>query len=704
MHDFETTLPSPEVDLKVSTGRQEVADLIQTALGMDQANNHEGAQQALDQALDMEPSNPSLYFLVARSQFAAGQIDQARQTIEHAISLNKKDANYFKLQGDVFHGFELYDQAVTSYTKALNRNGEMVSALNNSGCNYLLLGDSKNAKKNLSRAKHLNPGYCLARYNLARAMMALSENQEAEKELLYCTENAPNFAEAWFLLAKLREDLGDLEGTAETLLSALEPCGESVEIRLKLAQVLDRIGRAEEAQAQYSELDRIKPDLAEMFSEQSNIWMNRLEQPDAQATADISAKLNDKFVRHQLFMCAYLAVLDNEASFEVHRAWNENHCADARANAFSHGPGEPRDKLRIGYVSPDLYAHAVSFFIRSVFKHQDRERFEVIAYASVAKPDQTTDQLKELVDEWRDIYHLSDYEAARLINQDNIDILVDLSGHTKRSRVSLFAFRPAPIQVTYMGYPGSTGMTEMDYWLTDKVIHPSDTPEPSTEEKYRLDRCWMSYTPEDELPDLIERGSDEPITFGCINHIGKYSEAFIRTIAEILNRMPEAVFLLKSIEFVDSDLRIKVEERLASLGVDMKRLSLVGLSLTRLEHMGTYNKIDICLDPFPYTGGTSTADALVMGTPVISLAGGSLKERMSASMLTSIDRPDWISESQSGYVDAAVRLAEDPDLRKLKPNIRNSFLESDIVDGPGMATALDTAFKDMWDRYVARTS
>ncbi|MCG8434684.1 MAG: methyltransferase, FkbM family domain protein, partial [Gammaproteobacteria bacterium] len=210
--------------------------------------------------------------------------------------------------------------------------------------------------------------------------------------------------------------------------------------------------------------------------------------------------------------------------------------------------------MRIGYVSGDFYSHAVAFFIKSILENHDRSQFEVFCYSHQKVSDQVTFNLKVLADHWREITHVSDFEAARMIYRDNIDILIDLSGHTRDGRMEVSAFKPAPIQVSYLGYPGSTGLDEMDYWITDHLIHPEDTTEPSTESKYRLNRCWTVYQPLQELPEITEKPAGTPLTFGVINHIGKHSAQFIGIWSRILEQNPDSQLIVKSVEFRSTDL------------------------------------------------------------------------------------------------------------------------------------------------------
>ena len=355
----------------------------------------------------------------------------------------------------------------------------------------------------------------------------------------------------------------------------------------------------------YKIIDQISPSSAERYVAMSVEGMNHLAQQDAQFFANRASKLNSSHTRNQLFMSSYLAVDDAQTCLQRHLDWSASLDA-VRDKHLPHRAGTNKDRrLRIGYVSPDFYAHAVSYFIGSILEHHDRTKVEVFCYAQIhTKPDHVTEKLKGLTDHWREIQDLPDFEAARMISRDEIDILIDLSGHTRGSRTSLFVFKPAPIQTLYLGYPGSSGLAEMDYWITDHLIHPADTSEPSVETKYRLNRCWTTYQLPENLPTLAAKPEGTPTTFGVVNHIGKHSSSFISLWAQLLNTNPGSRLLIKSVEFKNGDLRIKVLNHLEALGIDRQRLTLLGQTRTHREHMSVYNRIDVCLDPFPYNGGT----------------------------------------------------------------------------------------------------
>ncbi len=702
MQDYETDLPSAEVNLNIKTGNDEVAKLVEGAMALDAQNQKDPAMRMIDNALRIEPRNPSLYYLMARYFFELNNTEMARNAIEKAIYLVKDEPNYFKLQGDIYRGCGLPDKAISSYKRSLMLDGRNIPALNNLGNTCREQERLDEAQKYLNRALANDADFIPARYNLALLLIDNKDMAAAEAELRICIEKAPTVPNVWFTLAQILDAEVRLAEAITLLEDAVNNyCSDSTDLCLKLIGLYEAVGQDSKAAPLYKKVDQLDPSIGQGYLAQSSILMNRLMQTNAQDLANRAAKLNEEHIRNQLFMSSYLAVEDIETCFQRHLDWNAGlKVKEARNNHLAHSVKPGKDRiLRIGYVSPDFYSHAVSFFSSTLLRNHDRSAFEVFCYAQQHTKDATTTKLKALSDHWREIQDLSDYEAARLINRDNIDILIDLSGHTRQSRTSLFAFKPAPIQTLYLGYPGSSGLTEMDYWITDHLIHPIDTTEPSSETKYRLNRNWTAYGLDDKLPALTEKPAGAPITFGVINHIGKHSREFINLWVQILKRNPDARLLVKSVEFSDASLRISVTDYLEEMGVDRQRLTLMGQSRNHDDHLDVYNTIDVCLDPFPYNGGTSTADALSMGVPVISLTGDALKSRMGVAILTASGFPQWIGDSHEAYVQIATDLAQTGTSLNEKQHTRDTFLNSEMTDGPGLVKELERAYRNMWESY-----
>jgi len=348
---------------------------------------------------------------------------------------------------------------------------------------------------------------------------------------------------------------------------------------------------------------------------------------------------------------------------------------------------------------------AVSYFFEPILAAHDRAQVEVICYAEVQPGDEVTARLRGLADGWVTTVGLSDAALAERIHGDGIDVLVDLAGHTGQNRLGAFTYKPAPIQATYLGYFTTTGLEAMDYWLSDAVLTPLDTVEQATETIWRLPRTCVVYQAPTEAPAVAERPPAGPVTFGSFNDLSKISPEAVSRWSEILRQVPGSRLLLKAKQLADAGECEKWRSRFEAEGIDRARLELRARTASLGEHLGMYGEVDIALDAMPRTGGTTTAEALYMGVPVVSLAGQRFIERLSASMLVSVGLEELVAESEEEYIARAVALAGDDERRRaLRSSLRERMLGSPLCDARGLAAALEQAYRQMWDGGMDETN
>jgi len=405
-----------------------------------------------------------------------------------------------------------------------------------------------------------------------------------------------------------------------------------------------------------------------------------------------------------LFLLAARAQIAPEELLKEQRRWDEVHGREGRmyqlpARAVIAGTGR---RLKIGYVSPDLRTHAVSRFFEPLLAAHDRTRFEIFCYATHENQlsDTTTERLRELSEHWHFVADKTDLELARLIHDDGIDILVDLAGHTGDNRLKTFTYRPAPVQATYLGFFAASGLEAMDCWITDEVLHPPDTLEQTLESIYRLPRCSFCYNPPAEAPGVSPcPNKDDQVVFGSFHHLSKLGPELVATWSRLLHQLPGSRLFLMDKSLGDIRTRQRLVEQFAQNGVCIDQLS-INSSLPYREYLATYSQIDIVLDSFPRTGGTTTAEALWMGVPVVTLAGWGYAGRISASKLTALGLEDLIAHSREEYIDKAASLASDPDRRvALRAKLREIMAESALCDGNGLARALEKAYLHMRQHF-----
>ncbi|MBC7881206.1 MAG: hypothetical protein H7Y37_07720 [Anaerolineae bacterium] len=366
----------------------------------------------------------------------------------------------------------------------------------------------------------------------------------------------------------------------------------------------------------------------------------------------------------------------------------------------------PSRRLRIGYLSPDLFCHSVANFFEPLLETHNRAGFEIFCYAEVEHPDTTTERLQKLSDHWCFTCQLSDEELVAQIRNDQIDILVDLAGHTANSRLLVFAYRPAPVQVTYLGYPNTTGLSQIDYRFTDALADPPRAEELHTETLVRLPKGFLCYRPISEVPEVLPPPClvNGYITFGSFNSLQKLNSEIIQCWAAILLEIPDSRLLLKSSAFSDQLTLEDVQQRFLEAGIPAERLILVGRIPVRSAHVGYYSQIDIALDPFPYNGTTTTCEALWMGVPVITLEGNSHVSRVGVSLLSQLDLQEFIATTQTEYIETAVRLANNIDyLAQLRSQLRQRMAASSLCDAPSLAARIEESYRWMWDQYCQKS-
>lgn len=356
----------------------------------------------------------------------------------------------------------------------------------------------------------------------------------------------------------------------------------------------------------------------------------------------------------------------------------------------------PLARLRIGYVSGDLFTHSVTYFLEPILQHHDYGRFDVYCYSLGSACDATTERLKSYPCLWRDLNGCSPREVAKQVRDDRVDILVDLSGHTSNNRLGVFAARSAPVQISWIGYPNTTGLPAMDYYITDAVCDPPGMTEHLfSESLWRLPRIFSTYLPPMEFPPvvaspLIDNGY---VTFGSFNNFAKVTVEQISLWAKIMARVPGSRLYLKSMALGDRSVKQAVLARFESEGVAAERVFMRVVTTTPLEHLQEYGKVDIALDTFPYNGTTTTCEALWMGTPVITLCGVTHVSRVGASLLQAAGCSDLVAHSAEEYLEKAVELACDPDrLNYLREELRSKMARSPLMDGAGVTRELEEAF------------
>jgi predicted O-linked N-acetylglucosamine transferase (SPINDLY family) len=612
-----------------------------------------------------------------------GHLRDAEEACRQILLRSPNVAEVHNLLGAALQGQGRQEEALAEYRIAVSLNPNLAPARYNLGTSLHLANHVDEAIPELRRALALDPNFFEAWNNLGNALedkLAFDEAAEAYRQALRLR---PNAASVVFNLGNALRDTANPDGAIEAYRRAIAREPNYVEAKHNLAAVLKDAGGLDES---------------------IEIW-------EALLKTNPVAFIASNYIYSLHFHPDY----DAKRLYEVHADWNRRYAeplapernGDAASLITSCVPVSLREfpthrRLRIGYVSPDLREHPVGRFLLPLLEHHDRRRFEIFCYTDVRQTDAITDRLRSHSDVWRSTIGLSNDQLVQLVRDDRIDILVDLTMHMKGSRLLAFARKPAPVQVTYLAYCGTTGLRTMDYRLTDPFLDsPGEDRSVYSEQSVWLRSYWC-YEPAADAPAVAPpSASTGSITFGCLNNFGKVTPGTLDVWAELLSRVPGSRLLLFAPE---GSHRERARQRLAGRNVDPRRLAFVPLMHLN-QYLSQYNHIDIGLDPFPYPGGTTTCDALWMGVPVVSLAGATAVSRAGLSILSQMGLAQLVARTTEQYLTVALQLAGDARrLAELRSTLRERMRASPLMDAPGFARDVERAFLEMWSGTGARGS
>lgn len=394
----------------------------------------------------------------------------------------------------------------------------------------------------------------------------------------------------------------------------------------------------------------------------------------------------------------YIPDMDPKRVYEEHRKWGAG-MAKKFPSKFKFKPRSVGGKIRVGFLSADLCHHPVAHFIEPLFREYDRERFEFVGYGDQRKKDEFSSRFAGMLDAWSDTCSLNHEDLAKKIHRDGLDILFEMSGHTAYNRLAVFALKPAPIQCSYLGYPGTTGLRTIEYRLTDATADPfGETDHLHTEKLIRLKGCGWCYEPDKDAPNvqpppMLSKGY---VTFGCFNNMAKLNDSLFDTWAEILQKVPGSHLRLKARTLTDAPFKKELAERFALAGISEDRLEFFGHTQGIRDHLEHYHSVDVALDSFPYHGTTTTCEALWMGCPVVSQAGKVHVSRVGVSLLTAVGLSEFICGNRHEYIAKAVELASDSErLSTFRSGMRERLKASPLMDASAFARDFEFAVTEM---------
>lgn len=656
------------------------------------------ALTALETARKCLPQDSQALGYLAATQMGLGNLTAALASYQSAIRLEPQNPGYYSGLACLQHKLGLYVEAESTLNTAVKLAPQQTELLINLGLNLQTQGRAAEAEYYFRQALALNPQMATVHHSLSIALKMQGRLPEAAISSEQALVLAPDYAEAHSNLGAIRFDQG-LYTAAEACFTAAINCKPDYpEAYNNLGTVQQILRLWPKAEANFRQAIALNPQYADAHT---NLGINLQSQgliAEAETCWRTSLQINPQQLATQSGLVFHLNY--TASSNYLVEAQKFGRMAAELATPYTRwNCGLQPQKLRIGLVSGDFRNHPVGHFLHSVLRHIDNARLELIAYATQPGTDQFSAKIHPYFAEWKNIGGISDAAAAELIHADGIHILLDIAGHSSHNRLSLFAWKPAPIQASWLGYLGSTGVGAIDYILSDPhAIYPDDEKN-FTETVWRMPDssiCFTPAVPEITLVPLPAKTSGY-ITFGSFNNLTKMGDAVVALWSRILHRVENSRLILKAGQLNEAELRNKTLQRFAAHGIPAERLLLAGTVPNAAEHLAGYNNIDIALDTFPYPGVTTSIEALYMGVPVLTLRGNGILSRAGESISINAGLPEWLAENETDYVDKAVALAGNIEaLAQLRLQLRARLVNSLLLDSVRFTRDFDEALWGMW--------
>ncbi len=593
------------------------------------------------------------------------------------------------------------DGAISSYIDALACDASNAEAATNLGIVLQTAAGRIDAVATLERLSMAYPSNVELRREYGAALARVRRLQEAERVFREVLERVPTHTRAGYELGGTLCDLNrwaDAEAVFSTCIR-LEP--ERPELYQARGVTRSHLNRFAESIFDQEHALRLNPAYSQAWLSLGAAMMHAGRIDDAcdayRKCLVLDPRKND--VHGNLcFALSYLPSATQSDIFEEHRRWGAAHAPSSRPRPNFRNNGA---RINIGFVSPDLRTHSVAYFLLPLLQNIDREKVGIFCYADNVYQDATTDRIRQLCDGWHDIWGVADARAAKMIETDKVDILIDLAGHTSRNRLGLFSFRPAPFQMTWLGYPETTGVPDIDARISDGIVSPPGSEQYLVERNLVLPDGFHCYEAPPDAPPVVEPPAIDRgyVRFGSFNNLAKINPQVVRVWCDILRKVPKAQLTLKTRQLADSAIRDKYRSMFEAAGIDPARIELAEAQESTTEHLNRYSDIDIALDPFPYNGTTTTVEALWMGIPVVALQGDRFSARVSASLLSQMGLDRLVAGKVSEYVACAVNLARDVELlAKLRKTMRARVANSTLGNGAEFAKNwTDAVLNAYWD-------
>ena len=602
-------------------------------------NNFQVAENLYKEVLKINPNHFESIFLLGTLSITIKNFDRAIQLLNQAILIQPNHAQSHSNLGVVFRELGEVQKAMSCYEKAINIQPNYADAHNNLGVVFNKLGEDQKAISCYQKAISIQPNYADAHYNLGNVLDKLNKHQEA----IICYEKViqinPNYVAAHYNQGNALKELGE-------------------------------------------------------FKKAISCYQKAINSKHNYALA----------YNNMLFTLLYMEKTDSKYYLSKTREFRSSLKPINDDLLLKYQFNIKPKKLRIGFVSGDFREHPVGFFLLDTLNHLKNNDLELIAYSNSQIEDSLSIKLKSHFTIWHEIVSQSNMDVINKIRKDGIHVLVDLSGHSEKNRLPIFINKPAPVQVSWAGYPGSTGIAEIDYLIGDPFVTPENMNGHFAEKIFRLPNIWVCFT----APVFDVQISDLPVikngyvTFGSFNHLSKINDEVISLWSKILKSIPKSKIFLKTKQLNNSYLKEKIISKFKENGINLNSIILEESS-SRSKLLNSYNKVDIALDPFPYSGGVTSLEAIWMGVPVLTKKGFKFASRTTESIIHNSGMPDWVANDENEYVKKAIKFSTNLELlTEINKSLRQVALESPLFNSTLFAKQLNNAFWEMWNNFILK--
>jgi predicted O-linked N-acetylglucosamine transferase (SPINDLY family) len=668
-----------------------------------QAGRLAEAEAIYRQVLAAEPTNAAALHLLGVLATHVGQHAAAAELISQAVQIEPTAAAYHTNLGVAYQSLGRLDEAVRCYARSLALQPDQVDALNNQALALQALGQEQAALASFERSLTLRPNHPETLVNVGVLLRGLGRPDEAEARLRRALKLRPGYVEALAALLGILLDQGraaDADDVSQRTLAAAPSESRLHDLRATIHRAL---GRLELAIESYQRALALQPNAPGTWTNLGAALQIAGRPADAAGAFRHALALDPtSSMAHSslIFVLDLLPDALDEASAERQR-WNARFGHGWKTQPLPHtNSPDPDRRLRVGYVSADFRQHSAASAIMPILRAHDRSRVEVVCYSGVTVPDHVTAEARGLADLWRDTGRLSDDRLVAQIQADQIDVLVDLSGHSAGNRLPVFGRKPAPVQVTAWGYAAGTGLDAIDAFLADPIM-VTDEERPRFAEAVLDLPCAMAFEPPRDVPPVgplpaLTRGV---VTLGSFHRLARLTPEVLDLWAQVVAAVPDARMLLKCSGLDDAASRERIVAAFARHGINADRLTLLGAT-TRQQHLAAFGEVDVQLDTFPQSGGITTLEGLTMGVPSITLLGEGITGRISASFLTVLGLEGLIARTPTEYIAAARRLTEDlGNLARERATLRERLLASPVGDARVYTQAVEAVYRTLWQRW-----